>query len=249
MPPRLHAVLFDLGNTLIYFDGAGPEVLTRADQALLEHLRAAGLKLEEASFLKEFRARLDAYFIEREAEFIEHTTGYVLKTLLAELGYPDLSPDVLRPALKSMYAVSQAHWHTEEDTLPTLEALRARGYRLGVISNAGDDDDVQTLVDNANMRPYFDQIISSAAVGIRKPNPRIFEMALEHWGIAPQQAVMVGDTLGADILGGKNANIFTIWITRHADTPANRVHNQTISPDARINTLAELPDLLHSLEG
>jgi FMN phosphatase YigB (HAD superfamily) len=60
----------------------------------------------------------------------------------------------------------------------------------------------------------------------------------------PQQVAMVGDTLGADILGAKNAGIYSIWITRRANTPANRAHAETIIPDARISELCELPSLL-----
>ena len=58
---------------------------------------------------------------------------------------------------------------------------------------------------------------------------------------------MVGDKLGADILGAKNAGIFAIWVTRYADTPANRDHLDTIQPDAVIPSIKELPALLESL--
>jgi FMN phosphatase YigB (HAD superfamily) len=58
---------------------------------------------------------------------------------------------------------------------------------------------------------------------------------------------MVGDTLGADILGAQNAGIYAIWITRRADVPANRAHQDTIHPDAAIDSLAEIPGLLEKL--
>ena len=106
---------------------------------------------------------------------------------------------------------------------------------------------VQTLVDKASLRPYFDLVLSSAACGVRKPSPRIFRIALEHWGVGPSHAVMVGDTLGADILGAHNAGIFSIWVTRRADTPANRVPAETVTPDAVIDNLAQLPALLEKL--
>lgn len=74
-------------------------------------------------------------------------------------------------------------------------------------------------------------------------------MALAHWGTLPAHAAMVGDTLGADILGAKNAGIFSIWITRRADNPANQAHLDTIQPDAQIAALDELPGLLQELGG
>ena len=141
-------------------------------------------------------------------------------------------------------ARSQAHWLLEDDTLSTLQALQGEGYKLGIISNAGDDDDVQTLVDKANIRAYFDVVLSSAACGVRKPNPRIFALALEQMRLQAAETAMVGDTLGADILGAKNAGLYSIWLTRRADTPANREHQHTITPDAQISALGELPALL-----
>ncbi|MEX1247294.1 MAG: HAD family hydrolase [Anaerolineales bacterium] len=244
MAGPVKGVLFDLGGTLIYFDGDWPDVVKAANQELLSYLQALGLQLDPQRFINEFRVSLEEYYVQRESEFIEYTTARVLRTLLAEMGYPDLDPAILAPALKKLYAVSQAHWKREEDALPTLQTLRAAGYRMGVISNASDDADVQTLVENAGIRGYFDFVLSSAACGIRKPNPYIFEIGLRHWGFDPHQVAMVGDTLGADILGARNAGLYSIWITRRADNPGNRDHAGTIQPDAQVHTLAEVPGLL-----
>ena len=244
---RIRAVLFDLGNTLLYFDGNWPQVFSQADRELAIELINAGLDLDQKGFTIEFRRRLLAYYEQREAEFIEHTTAYILKDVLAEFGHKNISDDIVQPALNRMYKVSQAFWLLEEETIPCLEALREQGYQLAIVSNAGNDADVQTLVDNKNIRKYFDLVLTSAACGIRKPNARIFEFALERLNIAPKQAVMVGDKLGADILGAHNAGIFSIWVTRRANIPANRDHADTIHPDATISSLGELPALLEQI--
>ncbi len=244
---RFDVILFDLGNTLIYFNGQWSQVTQKAHAALLQSLVQNGIQLQEETFLTSFRQRLEEYFEERDTEFIEHTMAYILKTLLAELGFNSVGSQVIQQALAVMYAVSQAHWKPEEDSVPTLQKLQMGGYGLGLISNAADNADVQALVDQAGLRKYFDVILTSAAQGIRKPNPRIFHQALQHWGVAPTQAAMVGDTLGADILGAENAGIFSIWITRRADTPGNRAHRDTIQPQAEIETLSELPELFAKL--
>jgi HAD superfamily hydrolase (TIGR01549 family) len=244
---KIKYVLFDLGSTLLYFNGDWPHVFLEAQETLLAHLNSSGLTLDGTAFLADYRERLEAYYVERESEFVEHTTAYILQETLAAAGYPDVPEAVLRPALEAMYAVSQTYWQPDPETLPTLKKLQSQGYRLGIISNAGDDPDVQVLVDKAQVRPFCDFVLTSAAVGIRKPNPRIFQMGLDQWGARPEQAVMVGDTLGADILGAQNANIYSIWLTRWADTPANHAHADTLQPDAAIHTLAELPSLLRSL--
>lgn len=246
MGHRFNTVLFDLGDTLLYFDDDFPQVFGEARQALLRSLQTAGLPLEQG-FLDDFYARMQAYFRERESEFIEHTTRYVLRSTLEQWGYPSQPGLVIEQALVEMHKITQAHWIPEVDALPTLQRLCSLGYRMGLVSNAADDPNTQTLVDKGGFRPYFDVILSSAGEGIRKPNPKIFCNALERMGTQASQAVMVGDTLGADILGARNAGIFSIWIRRRADTPANRAHADTIHPDASIDTLAELPDLLEAL--
>ena len=242
---RFEAVLFDLGSTLIYFDSSWPEVLSQADQALERSLDASGLAVANTGFLQQYDRRLQAYYAQRATEFIEYTTAYILQTQLAEMGYADVHPAVLRRALDAMYAVTQSHWQAEPDAVSTLDALRQRGYRLGLISNAGDDADVQALVDKAGVRSYFDVILTSAAQGVRKPNPRIFQSALQALGgVPPARAAMVGDSLGADILGAQNAGVTSIWITRRADSPANQTHQDTIHPDLTVPSLDALLEIL-----
>jgi HAD superfamily hydrolase (TIGR01662 family) len=241
------AVLFDLGNTLIYFDCDDEGVFARMDIAMVDSLLASGLTIDRSPFLKLYRERLKMYEAERDSEFIEHSTTYITRSLLAEAGLAQPAQSVINTAMKARYSVSQAYWKLEEDAQPVLDTLRAQGYRLGIVSNASDDDDVQTLIDNARLRAYFDVIVTSAAQGIRKPNPRIFLDVLNRLGTEPKRAAMVGDTLGADILGAQNAGLLAIWITRRAGKAANRDHLDTIQPDAAIAALSELPALLNRL--
>jgi HAD superfamily hydrolase (TIGR01549 family) len=241
---NFEVILFDLGSTLIYFDGDWAEVLPELDQALLASLEEEGLALRQTDFLIRFEAQMQAYYSQRDTEFIEYTTAFVVRSVLADMGFTGVSEETIRRSVEAMYAVSQKRWQPEPDALPTLSALRQRGYRLGLISNAGDDQDVQTLVEKAKIRPYFEVILTSAARGIRKPNPRIFHDALAALGQIPsQKAAMVGDTLGADILGAQNAGIYSVWITRRADTAANRDHLDTIQPDVLVGALHELLEL------
>jgi HAD superfamily hydrolase (TIGR01549 family) len=234
------ALFFDLGGTLIYFEGDWPDVFAKANKTLSNYLKDTALDIDVDRFMDDFISRLNEYFEQRENEFIEYTTEYFLKTTLSDWGYPQVPNDLIDNALKEMYGVSQSHWHPEKDAHKTLSTLKDQGYRLAIISNASDDNDVQTLVDNANLRPYFEIILSSAAVGIRKPNPRIFEIVLEKMELPNSRVAMVGDTLGADILGAQNADIYSIWITRRADNPANQAHADTIKADMNITTLEEL---------
>jgi HAD superfamily hydrolase (TIGR01549 family) len=241
---KFEALFFDLGGTLLFFDGDWSEVYAKANNTVVEHLKNAGLDLEFDAFMNDFISRLNHYFNERESELIEHTTTHILRTTLADWDYSEVPQDLVYSTMKAMYAVSQAHWYPEEDAHEMLRTFQEQGYCLAIISNAADDNDVQTLVDNANIRSYFELILSSAAVGIRKPNPRIFEIALEMMDVPNSRVAMVGDTLEADILGAQNADIYSIWITRRADNPSNRAHANTIEADMEIATLEELPKRL-----
>jgi HAD superfamily hydrolase (TIGR01549 family) len=244
----IKGVLFDLGNTLLYFDGQWPEVFARADQMMVDQLVRTGLALDREAFSKDFRERLDVYHNQREVDFIEHSTARILRDTLSAHGVEQVDESVIESALERLYAASQEYWIPEADLLPMMDALKAAGYRLGVISNAGDDQDVQTLVDKAQICSYLEFVITSASSGRRKPDGRIFALGLQLFGLSPEEVVMVGDTLTADILGANLMGITSVWITRRADTPGNRKNQDLIRPSAEIETLAELPGLLASLD-
>jgi HAD superfamily hydrolase (TIGR01662 family) len=241
------ALFFDLGNTLIYFTGDWENVFTQSKNELLDQLKNEGVNVEEETFLEEFSQRMYNYHNERESGYIEHTTAAVLRTLLAEYGYPNFHEPAIGRALNAMYAVSQACWQPDPDAIPILRTLQARGYLLALISNAADDQDVQTLVDKANLRQFFELILSSASAGIRKPHPRIFYQVLDEREIDSSRAAMVGDSLAADIQGANNAGLFSIWVTKYVDEEINHNLLESIKPDARISSLNDLPELLDSL--
>ena len=80
---------------------------------------------------------------------------------------------------------------------------------------------MQELVENFGIRSHFDFVLTSAACFYRKPHARAFEIALAQWSIPPEDAVMVGDSLEADIFGAKNLGMQAIWITRRAQFTAD----------------------------
>lgn len=240
---RYPYVLFDLGSTLIHFEGDWPTVMAQALQDSTEYLRSLGYDLDARVFPKAYFNIIQDYYRKRNDKFIEYTSDQVLREALRS-SYPKIPPEHIRQSLKVMYGVLQAHWFIEEDTIPVLETLRAQGYRLAIVSNAADDDDVQTLVDNVHLRPYFDFILTSAVAGVRKPSPKIFQDALAVWNARPDQAVMVGDTLTADIAGANQVGIASVWVMRRADTPENRTFARIYPPSASIYALSELPGLL-----
>ena len=244
VPAAPRVILFDLGNTLIYFDSDWGTVMRAGVAGLVSTLLNTGFQLDVVKFSADFHQRMLAYYLARDIECIEHTSASVLQNLLGEYGYPIQPVEVLRPALDAFYAASQPHWHPEEDAVPLLQALQSHGYRLGIISNASDADDVNTLIKQSGLRPYFEKVYISAEVGLRKPHTRIFRLALDHFAVEPHQTVMVGDTLSADIQGANQLGIRTVWITRRADRTDNHENHSNIKPSATISTLIQLLDVL-----
>jgi HAD superfamily hydrolase (TIGR01509 family) len=142
-----------------------------------------------------------------------------------------------------MYAVSEALWQPKPAMLSVLDQLFSAGYRLGLLSNAGDEANVQRLIDKVGIRAYFDPILISAALGIRKPDPRPFHMILEQWGFPASEVVMVGDLLEADILGAQRAEIHQIWLCDGHDSESNTQLDK-IQPEAIATDLSEVPVLI-----
>ena len=242
----LRAVLFDLGGTLMYERASWASITAQADEALTNYLRSEGLELNLSSFPREFRNRLRKYFEQREKDLLETTYSFVLRDVLQDKGYGDISDQVVRNALDRLFAITQTNWILEEDTLATLQKLETDGYRMGLISNAGDDQDVQQLARRFGIDRYFDFILTSAACSYRKPHKRIFELALSNWYFLPSEAVMVGDNLDADIRGAQSVGLFAVWIRRRA---GERTEDQlSVRPDASLAALSELPAFLDRLQ-
>jgi HAD superfamily hydrolase (TIGR01662 family) len=246
--PAFKGLLFDLGSTLVYFNGEWNQVFAEADRAVHTSLAAAGYTFEGIDFERLLWDRLRAYHLQRDIDLVEHTTDKILRDLMGELGYTDLSREIIDEALGRMYAVSQAHWHPEEDAAATLRQLKEQSYLIGIVSNAANEQDVATLVDKAEIRPYLDFVLTSAECGMRKPSPIIFQQALDRLGTAPAETVMVGDLLRPDIFGAQQMGIFSVWITRRAHNPENERYAETITPDAQIAALSELSGLLDRLQ-
>ena len=212
------------------------EITAQGDEALTKYLIEQGMELNLSTFPIEFRRRLGEYFAQREKDLLETSYTFVLLDLLKDKGYANMPDDLIRKALDSLFSITQTNWILEDDALPTLKKLEQDGYRLGLISNAGDDQDVQQLVRRFEISSYFDFILTSAACSYRKPHPRIFELAIANWYFLPSETVMVGDNLDADIRGAKGAGLYGIWINRRAGYSND--DQPRVQPDATVSSLA-----------
>lgn len=127
-----------------------------------------------------------------------------------------------------------------EETFETLDALKGK-YQLLMLTNGSPDLQNTKLAITPELVPYFDQIVISGAFGRGKPDPTIFEHALQLMNLKPDEVLMVGDNLMTDILGANRAGIKSVWINRH-----NKERNEVV-PAYEIKHLEELFNILKEL--
>ena len=113
------------------------------------------------------------------------------------------------------FGLTKTPWHSEDETpyadaKDTLMSLSQRGYKLGIIANQ--KLGTSGRLESWGLREYFDIIVASAEIGYAKPDPRIFEKALELAGCTAQECVMVGDRLDNDMHPAKAVGMTTVWI-------------------------------------
>lgn len=245
----LRGLIFDLGSTLIYnqHNNQWSQLRPRMVSDLVVDLKAQGLAFDDDQFTAAFIHNIEDFDQQRQTHFKEITTDYILRVTFKELNIQAEHLNLPR-ALAALFAFSESQWQPMPHVHQTLRLMQERGFKLAIVSNAADNANVQRLIDNIHLRSYFDPIIVSANVGVRKPNPKIFQPVLKAWGFPPYEVVMIGDTLGADILGAKNAHMKSIWVTMQADTPYNTAHRDTITPDAVCDSLDQLPLIIGTLE-
>ena len=95
--------------------------------------------------------------------------------------------------------------HVEPDVAPALAALRQRGLRLVVVSNA--NGRLRHLFDRVDLTKWFDHVLDSHDWGVEKPNPRLFEIALEQSRADASRTVHVGDLYHVDVMGARRAGL------------------------------------------
>lgn len=228
----VQAVFFDVGSTLLRACPDVPQTFTACAQARghavdLDAVYAA-MPLADALYDAEY-ARDGDFWCSHERATAVWKDMYRL--LAHEVG---LACDAEGIADDTHQQYRHAHhWALYEDVLSCLDALKAAGLRLGLISNW--DAELEALFCELGLIGYFDVVVASAAVGVRKPDPAIFEIALAKMGVAAHEAFHVGDLPEADG-AALQVGITPVIIDRrgaHADCGF-----------ATIRSLTQLPGLL-----
>ena len=129
-----------------------------------------------------------------------------------------------------------------------LKELKGK-YKLGLITNTttSREEDVRWALHKLGIEGYFDVIVTSVDANSRKPDERIFEIALDAIGVKAKEAVMIGNRILRDVLGGNKMGMKTIlykWNERYPD----KVNSPQERPTRIIKSLKDLPKILEELE-
>ena len=212
----IRAVIFDLGGTLedIYYDDAVRLEAARGVRALMIE-RGLDPGLTATELHEAIRSGLGAYQHLRESTNVELPPERVwIEYVFAGRGLP---ADRLTAAAEDLmlYYENQAFKRTLKPEAPlALAALHAAGLRLAVISNIVSRSLVPRNLEAYGLGHYFNPIITSVGMGIRKPHPGIFIETARQMHLPPAACAYVGDTISRDVAGAQRAGYgMTIQIT------------------------------------
>jgi putative hydrolase of the HAD superfamily len=200
----LKAVIFDAGNTVMLINyGVVTEALT-----------AEGCDVDEAAVREaEYRARvrLDQILAKRNSTEAPEIFRTYMRFVCEGIGVPWGAA-----AERALGRIAEYHrehnlWNQPDPQAHAVfQTLHGRGLMLGMISNS--NGWVERLVMENGLRPYFHFVLDSRLIGVEKPDPRIFQIALDQVGISPAEALYIGDLYSIDVVGSRAAGMRAILL-------------------------------------
>lgn len=245
----IQAVLFDIGGTL-HTQTPSPACDAAFAGHLWSFLQAHGLRTADTpqALLKAVDAGAAAYkrHVEQTLKELDGTavwTDFFLKAF--NLPAARIAP--IAEDLSLMFDAQRKIVEPRAGLLDMLTTLKERGIRMGVISNMISTRFVPDVLEKYGITSFFETVVLSCVCGIRKPDPKIFDLALSEMGIPKAAACYVGDTISRDVLGVRRAGWG--WVIQ-IDNPlvyhrdAAVMQEQAVQPDFSIQSLPEIVPII-----
>ena len=207
---NIQAVTFDVGGTLIK---PWPSVgHVYADVAARHGYKSLSADLLNHNFAAAWQAKKNFNHTRSDwGDLVNRTFAGMLPQPPDEAFFDDLYNHFAEPDC----------WKIVDDVLPTIEALRERDIRLGIISNW--DERLKILLPRLELEDDFETIVVSCEVGFPKPSEVIFEYAARKLGLPPQTILHVGDSFSEDYEGAKNAGFSALLLDRKAEAKGHTI--------------------------
>ena len=229
---RISTVFFDFGDTLV--EGR-PTYLRRVTNLLAEF----GFEREYSDVVHAFTMAdylvyvdISSGRLDGEDRFLLRFLDHFAQCLDIDIDWPMTLPEITKKFEQEVYERVLS-----EGAVETLEALKEKGCRLGIISN--NDGSCRQKCEQIGIAKYFEIIIDSTVEGVGKPSPKIFELALKRMRISAQEAAHVGDMYGADIMGARDVGLEPVWYNRRRLEPL-----ADYQPDHEVERLLQIPEIL-----
>ena len=245
----IRCLLFDLGSTLWTYrdDAILRQAAHNAEQRAITILRRH-LHEQDAARLDTLQPEqlTQAIYAQAQQENIPgqyNEPDMALATVAAvrQLGFPNIDPSVGEEMFEATRLRIPETRVFFEDALPTLATLKERGFLLSIVTNRGHGGEIfQEDVHTLGLFEYIDphNMAVSIDLKIRKPDPRIFQYALDALEVQANEAVMVGDMLGADVYGSKQLGMYSVWKPHPEVFAQARAEQQDKTPS--LNTLKHI---------
>ena len=237
----IDAIFLDVGNTM--------RVVIK-DQELTEQARKGLMTVlqtekSEADFFEGLESRWQVYRKQAKELLVEASE----KELWTKWLLPDYPTDRIAPLsgkLTRLWRDRSGRRIPRPGVKDTLQELHRRGYKLGVIANTITENEIPDWIESDGLTNYFQEVILSSKVGIRKPNPEIFWEAARRVGVTPSKCAYVGDNPVYDVSGSRQAGFgLTVLIMESGSQPPDAPTNEH-KPDYVIQEMMELLDIFPS---
>ena len=234
---KIKGVFFDLGGTL------------RIAEEIPEHMAKARARMAELAGYEDVE-RLYAMVEERYAPYRDWALSENKECgdydLWAKWLLPDLPEEKLREICHEItfqYRQAKGLRHVVDGGVEVIRTLKARGYKLGIISNLIGEYEIYDWLKDDGLEQYFDTVVLSSVCHIRKPDPEMYRMGCRELGLEPGECASVADNLSRDITGAKAAEIGANILFISPEKLAKKTVTDANRPDYIVHRFLDILDL------
>ncbi|MBA3471362.1 MAG: HAD family hydrolase [Herpetosiphonaceae bacterium] len=222
-PQRIQAIMFDFHDTLVELDQPAT-VIQAANTAVYAGLKAHQLAASDGEFAEIWRPFFQESLRETPVFGAHSPYATSIQAVATACGLTLTANDVATIVAAAL-APWRSHTSLPDETRPALTGLQQH-YRLAVLSNFNHPAYIAAMLEHFGLTSFFSAVVVSGAVGLRKPNPAMFELVLDRLGVTAAMSVMIGDNPTEDMRGAQAAGCHTVLLdryNRHPDYPGQRI--------------------------